>query len=148
MVVITISYRLLDEIAIADACFELSGKTLEELFHAGFRALMETSVELHTVQGSLSKTISLEHKDPERLLYEFLEELIYLKDAELLIFNECQITIKEDLKNSTFQLNAKLKGQEFSDTVSTITDVKAITYYQFFVKQTENGWIAQVTFDL
>ena len=146
--VIIIPYRLLDEIAIADACFELSGKTLEELFHAGFLALMETSVELHTVQGSLLKTLSLEHKDPERLLYEFLEELIYLKDAELLIFNECQLTIEEDSKSSIFKLIANLKGQEFSDSVSTITDVKAITYYQFFVKQTENGWIAQVTFDL
>ena len=59
-----------------------------------------------------------------------------------------EFTIEEDLKNQIFKLNAKLKGQEFSDNVSTITDVKAITYYQFFVKQTENGWIAQVTFDL
>jgi SHS2 domain-containing protein len=148
MVVITISYRLLEEIAIADACFELSGKTLEELFHAGFLALMETSVELHTVEGSLSKTLSLEHKDPERLLYEFLEELIFLKDAELLIFNECQLKIEKDSKKSTFKLIANLKGQEFSETVSTVTDVKAITYYQFFVKQTKDGWIAQVTFDL
>ncbi len=148
MVVNIISYRLLDEIAIADACFELSGRTLEELFYAGFLALMETSVELHTVKGSLTKTVLLKQKDPERLLYEFLEELIYLKDAELLIFNECRIKIEKDPQTLNFKLTANLIGQEFSDTVSTITDVKAITYYQFYVKQIKNGWIAQITFDL
>jgi SHS2 domain-containing protein len=148
MVVIIISYRLLDEIAIADACFELSGRTLEELFHAGFLALVETSVELHTVEGSLIKTVSLEQKDPERLLYDFLEEIIYLKDAELLIFRECQISIEDDPETSTLKLKANLVGQQFTDSVSTLTDVKAITYYQFFVKQSEDGWIAQVTFDL
>jgi SHS2 domain-containing protein len=148
LVVKTFTYRLLDEIAIADACFELNGKNLTELFRAGFLALMSTSVELDSVKLSIERKIMLENNDLERLLYEFLEELIYLKDAELLIFKECDLSIEENNVTSKFILNAVLRGQKIDDLVSTITDVKAITYYQFYIKQIENGWKARVTFDL
>ena len=52
-------YRLLEDIAIADACYELHGQTIEEIFLAGFLALMETSVELNTVKENLTKTVKL-----------------------------------------------------------------------------------------
>jgi SHS2 domain-containing protein len=145
-VVSIFSYRLLEEIAIADACFELRGKTLEEIFQAGFLALQETSVEPHTLKISMSKTLILENSDIERLLFEFLEELIYLKDAEFLIFKNCKITLERN--SSSWQLKAILEGQEFTDEVSTITDVKAITYYQFYVKKKNDQWEARITFDL
>ncbi|MHA1941558.1 MAG: archease [Candidatus Hodarchaeales archaeon] len=146
--VLNFSYRLLDEIAIADACFELRGNTLEEIFHAGFLALQETSVEPHTLNTSMSKTISIQNSDVEKLFFEFLEELIFLKDAESLIFKNCQISIEKDSSSSNWQLEAKLEGQEFTNEVSTITDVKAITYYQFYVKKKEDYWEARITFDL
>ena len=145
-VVLSLSYRLLDEIAIADACYELRGKTLEEIFLAGFLALQETSVEPQTLKISTSKTITMENSDVERLLFEFLEELIYLKDAEFLIFKNCKISLEKI--SSSWQLKAILEGQEFTDEVSTITDVKAITYYQFYVKKKNDQWEARITFDL
>ncbi len=146
MVVLSFSYRLLEEIAIADACFELQGNSLEEIFYAGFLALQETSVEPHTLKSSLSRTILLENSDVEKLLFEFLEELIYLKDAEFLIFKNCKISLEK--KSSMWQLKAMLEGQEFTNEVSTITDVKAITYYQFYVKKKGDIWEARITFDL
>ena len=146
--VVIISYRLLEDIAIADACFDLFGNSLEELFHAGFLALMETSVEVHTIKEIIEKTIKLEHRNLEQLLFEFLEELIYLKDAELLIFKRCAISINQNPDNSSYNLSAILKGQEINEDVSTLTDVKAITLYQFYIRQKGNGWEARVTFDL
>ena len=148
MVVASISYRLLEDIAIADACFDLFGNSLEELFYAGFLALMETSVEIDTVKEILEKNLTLEHQDLERLLFLFLEELIYLKDAELLIFKKCKLSIDQDTQTSSYTLSATLTGQEFSENVCTITDVKAVTFYQFSVKQKEGRWEARVTFDL
>ncbi len=148
MVVLIVSYRLLEDIAIADACFDLFGNSLEELFHAGFLALMETSVEVNTIKEILEKEITLEHQNLEQLLFEFLEELIYLKDAELLIFSDCKLSIDQNPITSLYTLSATLTGQEINEEVSTITDVKAVTYYQFFVRQNNNGWEARVTFDL
>jgi len=143
-----LKYHLLEDIAIADACFELHGSNLEEIFQAGFLALMETSVELNTVKEDLTKRVLLQHKDLERLFYEFLEELIYLKDAELLIFKNCKLSITKDALSDTFKLKADLIGQEIDESVSTITDVKAITYYQFYIKQLDDGWESRITFDL
>lgn len=139
---------MLEDIAIADACYELHGNSIEEIFMAGFLALMETSVELNTVKEDLTKKVLLKHKDLERLFYEFLEELIFLKDAELLIFKDCKLTIEKDPLNDNFKLEADLSGQELDESVSTITDVKAITYYQFYIKQVEKGWESRITFDL
>lgn len=143
-----LNYRLLEEIAIADACYELHGSNLEEIFQAGFLALMETSVELSTVKENLTKKVLLQHKDLERLFFEFLEELIYLKDAEFLIFKNCKLSIEKDVLTDTFKLKADLIGQEIDESVSTITDVKAITYYQFYIKQLDDGWESRITFDL
>ena len=146
--VVIITYRLQEDIAIADACFDLFGNSLEELFYAGFLALMETSVEIHTIKEKVNKNISLEYQTLEQLLFGFLEELIFLKDADLLIFKTCELSVKQNSETSSYILSANLKGQEIDDEVSTITDVKAITFYQFYVKQTDNGWEARVTFDL
>ena len=143
-----VKYRLLEDIAIADACYELHGASINEIFQAGFLALMETSVELNTVEEKITKRVLLQHKDLERLFYEFLEELIFLKDAEFLIFKRCTLSVLKDDSTETFKLEADLYGQELGSTVSTITDVKAITYYQFFIKQVEDGWESRVTFDL
>ncbi len=139
---------MLEDIAIADACYELHGNSIEEIFMAGFLALMETSVELNTVKEDLTKKVLLKHKDLERLFYEFLEELIFLKDAELLIFKDCKLTLEKGALNDDFTLVADLIGQKLDDSVSTITDVKAITYYQFYIKQVEKRWESRITFDL
>ena len=143
-----LKYRLLEDIAIADACYELYGSNLNEIFQAGFHALMETSVELNTVKETIVKTVKLQHQDVERLLYDFLEELIYLKDAELLIFKNCELSLEKNPSTGVFHLEAQLSGQEIDDSVSTITDVKAITYYQFYIKEVDGGWESRVTFDL
>lgn len=140
-------YLLLEDIAIADACFELTGSTLEEIFLSGFFALMETSAELESLNSSIKKEINLTESNLERLLFNFLEELIFLKDAEYLLFKDCEISIAKNYE-SNFSLNAILLGQEIDDSVQTITDVKAVTYYQLFFKKTEEGWKARVTFDL
>ena len=143
-----LKYRLLEDIAIADACYELHGSSIEDIFMAGFLALMETSVELNTVKEKITKYIQLKHKDLESLFFEFLEELIFFKDAEFLIFKKCKLSLEKDPLEDMFTLQANLSGQEIDESVSTITDVKAITYYQFYIKQIDGGWESRITFDL
>ena len=139
-------FKLQEEIAIADACYELTGSSLNELFESGFYALMETMVEIETINTDLQRKIEMKNKDIEKLLFDFLEEVIYQKDADMIMYRNCKVSIAE--KNSEYILIADLTGQEINDNVSTITDVKAITYYKFFIKKIESGWLAQVTFDI
>lgn len=141
-------YKIVEDIAIADVCYDLSGSTLEELFESGFKALMETMVDLSTVKTVTHEIITINSQNEEKLLFEFLEELVFRKDAETMIYRTCEVKIITNNEKNEFQLTAKLRGQQFDESISTITDVKAITYYQYYVKKKGNIWIARVTFDL
>ena len=141
-------YKIVENVAIADACYDLSGSTLEELFESGFKALMETMVDLNTVKTTIKEEIVISSSSDEKLLFEFLEELVFRKDAESMIYKSCELKINIDPKTQKYQLFAIVDGQEINDSVATIIDVKAITYYQFYIAKKENEWKARVTFDL
>lgn len=148
-------YNLVEEVAIADACYDLTGETIEELFHSGFEAVTDTMVDLSTVKTKKEKTVKLERDTVEDLLFDFLEEIVYLKDAERMVYRECDVSIDlpvpNDIakkQNEKVSLLARLKGQELNDSITTKTDVKAITYYQFRVEKDNDLWKARVTLDL
>lgn len=142
-------YKLLEDIAIADACYELTADSLSGIFHSGFLALSSCGVELESIEPTIEKEVSIENSDLERLLYDFLEEIIFFKDAEFLVFKDCEVKIVFNEVSKKYTLEAKLFGREFDDTIKSITDVKAMTYYQLYVKEVEAGkWEARVTFDL
>jgi len=142
-------YKILEDIAIADACYELTGNSLSEIFHSGFLALSSCGVELDSIEPNIEKELSIGNSDLERLLYDFLEEIIFFKDAEFLVFKECDVKVVFDDEKQKYALEAKLFGREFDDTIKSITDVKAMTYYQLYVKEIKQGkWEARVTFDL
>jgi len=45
-------FELLEEIAIADACYGLTGKNLDELLVSGFQALMDCIVDIRKFKAS------------------------------------------------------------------------------------------------
>lgn len=89
-------YKFLEDAAIADVAFEARGKTLRELFESAALAVTGTMVEdAGKVKQKKRKTIEVEAEDLEMLLFNFLQELIFYKDAELLLFNGFHFDIIE-----------------------------------------------------
>src|SRR3989338_11545726 len=88
-------YEFLPDIATADVAFLAYGKTLSEVFMNCGLATEEVMVDLRTVKNTAEKKIILENKYVDKLLFEFLEELIFLKDAEQVLFNAFSITIEK-----------------------------------------------------
>src|SRR3989344_944604 len=87
-------YSFKDDIAVADVAFEATGRTLAELFESAGLAVTHTMVrDLASVQTKVAKKIEVEGSDVENLLFNFLQEVVFLKDAELLLFSK--ITIDE-----------------------------------------------------
>jgi SHS2 domain-containing protein len=79
-------YRYLEEIATADVAFEARGATLEEMFLAAADATLNTMVEeIGTVAPRERRAFSLAADALDLLLFELLQELVYLKDAERLL---------------------------------------------------------------
>ena len=72
----------------ADVMVEAFGENLEELFTNAALATTETMVDLPTLTKEEDHHIILESDDLEELLYDFLSELIFLKDTEQLLFKD------------------------------------------------------------
>jgi SHS2 domain-containing protein len=126
----------------ADIKFQSYGKTLEQAFENAALAMFN-SMYKKKVEAKKKKKISVEGRDLESLLYNFLEELLFLLDTENLFLSKVKIKIdKEKLK-----LNGEVIGDDASN-YSIGLDVKAITYNQMFVKKQKNKYTCQVILDV
>jgi len=139
-------FRFLENVAIADAAYEAWGDTIEELFSEAARAMMEIVVDTKTVDTEEERVFKLEREDVETLLYAFLSEIIFLKDTEDMLFGDFKVHIEGD---RPFLLEARLYGDKIHrKTRSLRSDIKAVTYYLFSVKQERGGWRATVVIDI
>ena len=139
-------YTFLEEWSFTDAAFDAHGETLEELFEASAQATFEVMADIPKVKPVVERDIAIKGEDEERLLFDWLTELIYLKDAEGIIFSKYDIIIS---KNKTYNLTAKIKGEYVADFKGELgSDVKAVTMHLFYVKKSEDGWKARVLLDI
>ncbi len=139
-------YVYLPDVATADVCFEARGKTLEEMFVNAGLATEEVMVDLPTVKQTVKKVIKKEEKDIDRLLYEFLEELVFLKDKDLLLFSKFVLKIT---KGEKYTLTGTMHGQTIDQKKHRLQcDVKAVTLHMFNVEKTPSGWYARVVLDI
>lgn len=130
-------FRYLPDIATADLAFEAFGKTYDELFENAGLALEEAMVKLTSVKPTKEHTINKEENSVENLLYSFLEELIFLKDAETLVFNRIKCEVKKEVRG--WRLEVSTKGDEIDPKKHKLgVDVKAVTKHLFEIKQLPN----------
>ena len=139
-------FKFLEKIAIADAAFEAYGKTLEELFINCAKATFEAMVDLKTVTLEQTETVKLENKTVDDLLFDWLAELIYLKDLKAMLFKKFSVKI---YKNENYRLEGEVKGEAIDQNKHELrADVKAVTYHLFEVKKTNRLWKAKVILDI
>ncbi|MBU2562112.1 MAG: archease [Nanoarchaeota archaeon] len=128
----------------ADIKFQSFGKSLEEVFKNSALALKEIISGKIKIKDSQTKKIEIQGRDIQSLLYNFLEEFLYLLDAENFLFNN----VKEIKINSKkFKLTATLTGDS-SEKYKFTNDIKAITYSEMFVKKEKKGYVCQVVVDV
>ena len=141
-------YRFLEDIAIADVAFEAEGKTLTELFLNAALALTNTMAkDLNSVEQKVVKNIQLEADNAETLLYGFLQELVFNRDAELLLFSRYDIDIREE--KGKWRIQANIHGEELNqEKHQLVADVKAVSLHNFKVLKTAEGWRAEVILDV
>jgi len=79
------SYHYLEDIGTADIAFEATGRDLPELFTAAADATMNVMIDnLDAIESRETQQIELSDDNIEMLLFDFLQELIYFKDARRL----------------------------------------------------------------
>lgn len=138
-------YKFLDH--TADVMFEAYGKNLNEVFRNAALAVFDVQCNLKKIGEKIKKRIKLKNESAEDLLFDFLGELIYLKDAKYLVFGKFDVKIKE--KKGKYFLDATACGEKINPKKHELkTDVKAITLHEFFLKKTKNGWRCRVLLDI
>lgn len=141
-------YKYLDEVAIADVAFEAWGSTIEELFTAAAEATMNLMVaDLGTIASHEKRKIELENESLDLLLFDFLQELIFYKDAERLLLRVEKVQVQRI--DGGFRLEAETCGEELDPHKHDLgVDVKAVTLHGFQVKKIPAGWQADVIVDV
>ncbi|MBU1158814.1 MAG: archease [Candidatus Thermoplasmatota archaeon] len=116
-------YRLLEH--TADAMVEAHGETLEERFANAAYALFDQMTDVSKIQPTGEMRIQIEAGTREQLLVDFLQELLFLHDAENLVFSRFDIILDGN------KLDAHIHGEEFDDERHTKRSVvKGVTYHK------------------
>lgn len=136
-------YKFLPDVALADIAFEADSASLGGLFESSGRALSDIMVDRKTLRARVKKMIRVEAEDVDRLLYDFLTELIVLKDVDSLLFKEFHVEVKEKT------LAASLEGERIDRKRHRLrNDVKAVTMHMFGVRHEGRRWRATVVLDI
>ncbi len=129
-----------------EAAFRAYGSTLGELFSNAGRALFSVMGELNSILPKEKRSITLADPSVERLLIDFLSELVYLKDAEAMLFSRFEVSV---IKDETYHLSAKLHGEPINaDKHKLGVDVKGVTMHRYKFEHLSSGYQAQVVLDI
>src|SRR5256885_5771210 len=94
----------------ADIAFEATGCDLPELFTAAADATMNVMIEnIDSIEPRETRHIEFKNDKLDMLLFDFLQELIYFKDAERLLLRVHEMRI--DDKDGHYFLDAATEGE-------------------------------------
>lgn len=141
-------FRFQDEISTADVAFEAWGQTLEELFISSAAALLSTmSAAPEQIARRQQLTFRLEHEQLDLLLFSFLQQLIFYKDASRLLLHAETVRIEQ--LDRVYRLEAIASGEQLDPVRHRLlVDVKAVTLHCFQVAFVDNIWKAVVVLDV
>lgn len=134
-------YKFLEH--TADIKFQAFGKNLDKVFKNCALALFE-SLYKGKIKPKIKKKFSVEGEDLENLLYNFLEEFLFLLDSEEFLGTKISKLKINKEKNS---LSCEVAGDS-AKNYKGVDHIKAVTYNDMSVKAARGGWVAQVVLDV
>ncbi|HLQ06908.1 MAG TPA: archease [Nitrososphaerales archaeon] len=139
------TYKFLPDVALADIAFEAESDAVNGLFESCAMALTDIMVDPKTLRAKVTKEVSLKSDDLDRLLYDFLTELIVMKDVESLLFSEVHVEVDA----SGTGLAAALRGEPIDRVRHELrNDVKAVTMHMFGIRKEGQKWKVTVVLDI
>jgi SHS2 domain-containing protein len=137
-------YRYLEEGPAADLTVEAWGETLEEAYANIALAMFNAITPLEGVEIKTVTTIEAEGDDLESLLFNFLDELLYVNDVDHLIFKELSLS----LDMGGMRIRAECGGEEFElGRHEQGIAVKAVTFHLMLIERAGDAWLVRVVFD-
>lgn len=128
----------------ADVGVAASGPTVDAVFGAladGLTAAMSDRVPA----GGDRFTFTVRSESPEAALFDYLDQLIYERDVRGVLPADNRASVSRE--GEEWVVEASARGVPF-ESVAGARDVKAVTYSEMELTETEDGWRAYVVFDV
>lgn len=138
-------YTLLPDVALADIAFRASASSPSSLFEACARAVTDVMVDRRTLRAALRREITVSAEGLDGLLYDFLTDIIVLKDVDSLLFKTFEVEVSKDGKSLTCEATGETIDRERHKLRN---DVKAVTMHMFGVHSSRGRWEATVVLDI
>jgi SHS2 domain-containing protein len=127
----------------ADWSLRVWAKTLSELFAESARGMNALSGTRLAPGLKTDRTFESTASDIESLLVAFLSELVYAAEQEHLAFESFQVGELEGLDG--WKLKVEMSGAPIESMDKAI---KAVTYHNLQIRQTERGVEVEIVFDV
>lgn len=139
------TFRRLDH--TADLRLEIEAADRDALFAEALRAFTECLTPIAGVRPTTARRFRLAAPDDERLLVEWLEELLAAFEVDGLLFAEAVVAVRSGDRIS--RLDALARGEPFDPERHPLdTVVKATTYHGLEITSGPGGWRATVVLDV
>jgi SHS2 domain-containing protein len=134
-------YKFIDAIT-SDVMFEAYGKDLAELFENAALAMFSVICKLDKVEAKEKEKIQMKAENVEDLMIHWLQGLVALVDTEERFYSKFKV-LEIDEEHVIAEVGGEPISPEKGETV-----VKAVTYHEYKLEKTAEGYKVRVTLDV
>ena len=125
------SYKVLDH--ATDAFIEVTASSLTEAFKVAGDSVVDTILDNSKIEEKEERNIVVMGKDLNYLLYNWLEDLIYLIITEGFAIKKLDITLE---KNEEYTISAQIFGEDIDIKKHGFkVEIKSPTFHEMDIKQ-------------
>ena len=127
------SYKTLEH--ATDAIIEVTADNLKEAFEIAGISVIDTILDSSKVEENNSRNLIVKGKDLRYLLYNWLEEIIFLTITDGFAGKRILLEIT---KNEEYQINAEIFGEEIDLRKHEFkVEIKSPTFHEMEIKQND-----------
>jgi len=125
------SYKVLDH--ATDAFIEVTASSLTEAFKVAGDSVVDIILDNSKIEEKKERNIVVKGKDLNYLLYNWLEDLIYLIITEGFAIKKLNITLE---KNEEYTISAQIFGEDIDIKKHGFkVEIKSPTFHEMEIKQ-------------
>ena len=127
-----------------DAGILLRAENLRQLFERAAWAMFSVLTNVAEIRLEEETRIQVEANDLPALMLAWLSELNYRHVTEHRLFGKFEVSVISDQ-----MVIAEVSGETINlDRHTIFTEIKAVTFHGLRLEKSDNGWEAQIIFDL
>lgn len=125
--------------------FRATGASLEEAFEHAGQALFQVMTDIGRLDRERVIEFEVKSESLQSLLYDFIDELIYIAESEQVLLRDFDITL--ETFPGTYKIECTAHGQSIQDGMRR-QEVKAPTYSDMTVEDRADKWVLEMYLDV